>query len=203
MVCFIFNFNKKNAISVKMLQHKKYFLSGFFRKFPKDFLPLFLAIVILSGCSTGMNMPGFMDAETGKDRYKERMQQRDGGPTGKVQDGLKIFGSDVEDKGALIGVNSLLWRASLDTISFMPLAEADPFGGLIMTEWYISPNNPKQRTKITIYILDTRLRADALRVSLFVQNMINGEWVNLDIGNDSRLKLEDTILTKARQMKQK
>ena len=72
-----------------------------------------------------------------------------------------------------------------------------------MTEWYISPNNPKQRTKITIYILDTRLRADALRVSLFVQNMINGEWVNLDIGNDSRLKLEDTILTKARQMKQK
>ena len=85
----------------------------------------------------------------------------------------------------------------------MPLAEADPFGGLIMTEWYISPNNPMQRTKITIYILDTRLRADALRVSLFVQNMINGEWVNLDIGNDSRLKLEDTILTKARQMKQK
>ena len=85
----------------------------------------------------------------------------------------------------------------------MPLDEADPFGGLIMTEWYISPNNPMQRTKITIYILDTRLRADALRVSLFVQNMINGEWVNLEIGNDSRLKLEDTILTKARQMKQK
>ena len=53
-----------------MLQHKKYFLSGFFRKSPKDFLPLFLAIVILSGCSTGMNMPGFMDAETGNDRYK-------------------------------------------------------------------------------------------------------------------------------------
>ena len=186
-----------------MLQHKKYFLSGFFRKSPKDLLSLFLSIILLSGCSTGMNMPGFMDAETGNDRYKERMQKRDGGPTGKVQDSLNIFGSDVEDKGALIGVNSLLWRASLDTISFMPLAEADPFGGLIMTEWYISPNNPKQRTKITIYILDTRLRADALRVSLFVQNMINGEWVNLDIGNDSRLKLEDTILTKARQMKQK
>lgn len=186
-----------------MFQHNKYFLSGFFKKSPKDFLSLFLSIIILSGCSTGLNMPDWMDAETAKERSEERRQKKDGSPTGKIQDAMKLFGGDVEDKGAVIGVNSLLWRASLDTISFMPLDEADPFGGLIMTEWYISPNNPMQRTKITIYILDTRLRADALRVSLFVQNMINGEWVNIDIGNDSRLKLEDTILTKARQMKQK
>jgi hypothetical protein len=186
-----------------MFQYFKNTLSHPFRKSPRNFLSLFLSIIILGGCSGNMNVPGMMDAQTAKDRYKERMQERDGGPTGKVQDGLKIFGSDVEDKGALIGVNSLLWRASLDTISFMPLAEADPFGGIIMTEWYINPNNSKQRTKITIYILDTRLRADALRVSLFVQNLINGDWVNLDIGDESRMKLEDTILTKARQMKQK
>lgn len=164
---------------------------------------IFFLSFIISGCTTGLNMPSWMDAESSRDRYEKRQQERDGGPTGKIQDGFKLFEGDVEDKGALIGVNSLLWRASLDTISFMPLAEADPYGGIIMTEWYISPNNPKQRTKITIYILDTRLRADALRVSLFVQNMVDGEWINLVTGDDSRIKLENTILTRARQMKQK
>jgi hypothetical protein len=71
-----------------------------------------------------------------------------------------------------IGVNSFLWRASLDTLNFMPLASADPFGGVIITDWYSDPTTPNERFKATVYILDTRLRADALNVSIFRQTQV-------------------------------
>ena len=163
---------------------------------------IFLISLILSGCSTSFNMPDWMDADLSRERAAERQAKKDGGPTGKIQDSIKLFGSDIRDSGAMIGVNSLLWRASLDTISFMPLEEADPYGGIIMTEWYNNPNNPDERYKITIYILDTRLRADAVRVSVFMQQNLNGEWINISTSEDTRLQLENSILTKARQMKQ-
>ena len=163
---------------------------------------LLLFTFSLLGCTTGFNMPGWMDADTARQNLEERRAKRDGGPKGKIQDSFKLFGSDVRDSGAVIGVNSLLWRASLDTVSFMPLEEADPFGGVILTEWYNNPNNPKERYKITIYILDTRLRADAVRVSLFMQQNLDGEWVNVSTSEDTRFQLENSILTKARQMKQ-
>ncbi len=169
---------------------------------PTKAIFLLLLTFSLSGCATGFNMPGWMDADTARQNLEERQAKRDGGPKGKIQDSLKLFGSDVRDSGAVIGVNSLLWRASLDTISFMPLEEADPFGGVIITEWYNNPNNPKERYKITIYILDTRLRADAVRVSLFMQQNLDGEWVNVSTNEDTRFQLENSILTKARQMKQ-
>ena len=169
---------------------------------PTKAIFLLLLTFSLSGCATGFNMPGWMDADTARQNLEERQTKRDGGPKGKIQDSLKLFGSDVRDSGAVIGVNSLLWRASLDTISFMPLEEADPFGGVIITEWYNNPNNPKERYKITIYILDTRLRADAVRVSLFMQQNLDGEWVNVSTNEDTRFQLENSILTKARQMKQ-
>ncbi|MED5288222.1 MAG: DUF3576 domain-containing protein [Pseudomonadota bacterium] len=163
---------------------------------------VFLISFGLSGCSTSFNMPDWMDADLSRERAAERKAKKDGGPEGKIQDSIKLFGSDVRDTGATIGVNSLLWRASLDTISFMPLDEADPYGGVIMTEWYNNPNNLNERYKITIYILDTRLRADAVRVSLFMQQYKNGEWVNISTSDETRLQLENSILTKARQMKQ-
>tara|TARA_B100001248_G_scaffold36938_1_gene23650 strand:+ start:2270 stop:2797 length:528 start_codon:yes stop_codon:yes gene_type:complete len=169
---------------------------------PTKAIFLLLLTFSLSGCATGFNMPGWMDADTARQNLEERQAKRDGGPKGKIQDSLKLFGSDVRDSGAVIGVNSLLWRASLDTISFMPLEEADPFGGVIITEWYNNPNNPKERYKITIYILDTRLRADAVRVSLFMQQNLDGEWVNVSTNEDTRFQLENSILTKARQLKQ-
>ena len=102
----------------------------------KKSILIFLISVILSGCSTSFNMPDWMDADLSRERHAERQAQRDGGPKGKIQDNFKLFGSDIKDTGATIGVNSLLWRASLDTISFMPLENADPYGGIIMTEWY-------------------------------------------------------------------
>ena len=88
------------------------------------------------------------------------------------QPGFRLFGGGGDNNAqapAGIGVNSFLWRASLDTLNFMPLASADPFGGVIITDWYSEGATPNERFKATVYILDTRLRADALNVSIFRQ----------------------------------
>ena len=104
--------------------------------------------------------------------------------------------------GGGIGVNPYLWRASLDTISFMPLASADPFGGVIITDWYSDPQAPSERFKITIYILDQQLRADGVRVSVFRQEKdFSGNWKDAGINPDVSGKLENAILVRARELK--
>ena len=100
-----------------------------------------------------------------------------------------------------IGVNSFLWRASLDTLNFMPLASADPFGGVIITDWYSDPTTPTERFKATVYILDTRLRADALNVSIFRQTQVNGNWTDATVDPETEVQIENAILTRARQMR--
>ena len=100
-----------------------------------------------------------------------------------------------------IGVNSFLWRAALDTLSFMPLASADAFGGLIITDWHADPATPNERFKATVYILDTRLRADALNVSIFRQELVNGAWVDASVDPDTETQIENSILTRARQLR--
>ncbi|MEA1940929.1 MAG: DUF3576 domain-containing protein [Pseudomonadota bacterium] len=109
-------------------------------------------------------------------------------------------GQTVEVEG--IGVNGYLWRASLDTISFMPLSEVDPFGGVIITDWYANPQMPSERFKLTVYILDTRLRADALAVNVFRQvRTEQGEWTDAASGEDTAYEIENAILTRARQLR--
>lgn len=101
-----------------------------------------------------------------------------------------------------IGVNSFLWRASLDTISFMPLQEVDPFGGVIITDWYGNPQLPTERFKVTVYILDTRLRADALAVRVFRQEQAaDGQWVDATVTPETGIEIENAILTRARQLR--
>lgn len=107
-------------------------------------------------------------------------------------------GATVEDG---IGVNSFLWRASLDTLNFMPLASADPFGGVIITDWYSDPTTPNERFKATVYILDTRLRADALNVSIFRQQQQGGAWVDATVDPATEIQIENAILTRARQLR--
>src|SRR5262245_27724856 len=90
-------------------------------------------------------------------------------------DGLNIFGGKKDEdeasggRGGAVSVNSYLWRASLDTIQFMPLASADPFGGVIITDWYSPPESPEERFKINVYILDRRLISDGVRAAVFKQ----------------------------------
>lgn len=104
--------------------------------------------------------------------------------------------------GAGIGVNAFLWRASLDTIDFMPLASADPFGGVIITEWYAPPNAPDERLKVNLFILDTQLRADGLKASVFRQTRAgNGEWQDAPVEPGIGRQLENAILTRARELR--
>lgn len=108
----------------------------------------------------------------------------------------------VDPGGGGIGVNSFLWRASLDTISFMPLTQADPFGGVIITDWYTPEESPGERYKLNVYILDRQLRADGLRVAVFKQRRTPaGTWQDVNVPGDAATKLEDAILTRARQMR--
>ena len=112
-----------------------------------------------------------------------------------------LFGGGGDDAEAGIGVNSYLWRASLDTLNFMPLASADPFGGVIITDWYSDPTTPNERFKATVYILDTRLRADALNVSIFRQQQVNGAWTDAAVNPETEIQIENAILTRARQLR--
>jgi hypothetical protein len=100
-----------------------------------------------------------------------------------------------------LGVNSYLWHASLDTLRFMPLASADPFGGVIITDWYTAPQNPNERLKVTIYILDRRLRADGIKISVFRQTRNGTAWADAATNPETANKLEDAILTRARELR--
>ena len=99
-----------------------------------------------------------------------------------------------------LGVNGYLWRASLDTLHFMPLKSADQVGGVIITEWFAEPANPNEQIKVTVYITDKRLRADAIRVAVFRQIRSASGWVDAQVNADTASKLENAILARARQL---
>jgi hypothetical protein len=115
------------------------------------------------------------------------------------------FGGGTDDQAAAnapqLGVNGFLWRASLDTLNFMPLASADPVGGVIISDWYAAPDKPDEHMKVTVYILDKRLRADALKVSVFRQVRGAAGWADAQINPDTGVKLENAILARARELR--
>lgn len=100
-----------------------------------------------------------------------------------------------------IGVNAYLWRAAIDTVSFAPLVQADSSGGVIVTDWFTNPNSPGERVKLTVSILDQDLRADALRVAASRQVSQSGAWVDAPVAAATVQKLEDIILTRARDLR--
>jgi hypothetical protein len=120
--------------------------------------------------------------------------------------GYNVFGSNKSGGGSGggsgLGVNSFLWRATLDTISFMPLSSADPFGGVIITDWFTPPEAPTERFKMNVYIMDRQLRADGIKVAVFRQR-INGQgvWMDSTLKAETATSLENQILTRARQLR--
>jgi hypothetical protein len=100
-----------------------------------------------------------------------------------------------------IGVNGYLWQAALDTVSFAPLLQADANSGVIITDWYANPKAPGERVKLTVTILDQDLRADALRVAASREVQQNGSWVEAPVTAATVQKLEDIILTRARDIR--
>lgn len=134
--------------------------------------------------------------------HLEAARARDGSIFG--EDGI-TFGGDKGGGGggSSLGVNGFLWRASLDTISFFPLSQADPFGGVIITDWYTPPETPNTRFKLNVFILGRQLRADGLRVSVFKQEQrtANTAWEDVPVSNDTVRALENAILAKARELR--
>ena len=156
---------------------------------------LILFLSALSACS-GLNIS------------ENTVKNEDTGDTGSFLTGadeqgivLSDIGSPSSNKSAALPVNALLWRASLDIASFVPLADVDTFGGSILTEWYSLPSRPDERIKLAIFVLDRELRSDAIRVIVYVQRNDGVIWV--DAGQDIEMgtRLEELILTRAREIR--
>lgn len=166
----------------------------------KRILCLCILSFSVAACSDSAPTPSKNSSAYPQDSERTRKESR-GKLTG---DGLTLGGEDNKDQNSPIGVNAFLWQAALDTLSFLPLVSADPFGGVLITDWYEDPKTPGERFKVNTLILGRTLRADAVKVSVFKQlREDNGTWrdapVNSSVGRD----LEDTILTRARQLRVK
>ena len=166
-------------------------------------VPVALSVALLYGCG----------AEREYD-YAEELPGRSGrsNTTGQEVEsifgpgGITLGGNDEAEPGgegfSAIAVNSYLWRASLDTVSFMPLSSADPFGGVIITDWYSPPDVEGERFKLNVYILGRELRADGVRAAVFRQRQDPfAGWVDAEVDDKTATELEDAILTRARQLR--
>lgn len=158
-------------------------------------------LLLLSACSVFSK--GEAKYPTGADRsatgdnniYEEQ-------PSIFGEGGLDLFGTKKKNIGdSDVAVNGYLWRAALDTVSFMPLASADPFGGTIITDWYADPSSPNERTKLNVFIIGRELKADAVKVKVFRQVKAGGGWKDASVAKDTPTKMEDAILTRAREMR--
>lgn len=163
----------------------------------------------LAGCGGSNNVAEKRSGQS-NDRTSRDLNQ---GLGGRVQeDGTLfgpggLFGSKAAKKddgsGTGVAVNAYLWRASLDTINFIPLVSADPFGGVIITDWYTPAETPNERMKVQVTILDRELRADGIRVSVFKQQTApkGGNWVDAQVDPRTQIDIENAILTRARQLR--
>jgi len=168
--------------------------------FPLITVLLLAAVLVVAACSSdGLNKeakyPSGDHRGMTNDIYAE--------PQGVFGEGGILGSQDRKDdgSGSGIGVNTYLWRAALDTVSFMPLASADPFGGVILTDWYSPEAAEGERIKLNVFIMDKNLRSDGIRVRMFKQVKKGGDWTDAEPSEDAARKLEDTILTRARQMR--
>ena len=163
----------------------------------RHFVPAFFSIatLFLGGCAMD-----YSEEEQQSGRPNLNIKDQDAA-TGVFGEG-GFFADDPYADGRLIGVNSFLWRASLDTISFMPVDSADPFGGVIITDWHSVGNVPNERFKLNVYILGRALRADGVRVAVFRQvPAALGTWRDVPLDDATATKIEDSILTRARQLR--
>jgi hypothetical protein len=157
---------------------------------PSKFLSIAFVTLMLAACSSG------------PDDEEPTVQAPPATQTAQASGGTMIDAMASSDERRGVAVNAYLWRASLDALSFMPMEQTDPFGGVIKTGWYVPPATPSERLRVAVYILDSRLRADALRVSVFKETKKpTGEWIDATVDPETVTKLENLILNKARTLK--
>lgn len=175
------------------------------RSVSSGLVSLSLCLLLLAGCQGVHKESSYPTRQEGTDRIVYSDEKRETIWGGGKSLGSRLFGNDDEEEagaaGSGIGVNSFLWRASLDTISFMPISSADPFGGVILTDWYENPDQQGERYKLNIFILDRQLRADGLRVAVFKQQRDKAGWRDISTPADMSLNLENAILTRARELR--
>ncbi|MCL2427929.1 MAG: DUF3576 domain-containing protein [Alphaproteobacteria bacterium] len=171
--------------------------------------PLLLGLTGLAACGGGVQSRLPEGATNPVDPHSEYNSDVTNGATqGRMfsEQGLvlgvgKGGGGNNRDEGAALGVNAFLWRGTLDTLSFMPLASADPFGGVIITDWYSPPAALGERFKATAYILGRQLRADAVRISIFRQVVEHGQWVDAPVSAETVAEIENKVLARARELR--
>lgn len=183
-------------------------MSGLFTPF-RLLVVLACALALgLAGCGGSNNVAEKRSGQA-NDRSARDLNQGLGGRTqedGSLFGPGGLFGSKAQkrdDTGTGVAVNAYLWRASLDTINFIPLVSADPFGGVIITDWYTPAETPNERMKVQVTILDRELRADGVRVSVFKQQTApkGGNWVDAQVDPRTQIDIENAILTRARQLR--
>ena len=157
--------------------------------------PLLISL-LLAACS-GLDVRENTDIKDGGDPSGSFL-------TGKDEQGIVIsdLGNAAGESGpAALPVNALLWRASLDIASFVPLKDVDTFGGSIVTEWYSLESRPNERIKLAIFVLDRELRSDGLRVLVYIQKKTDDGWADAGRDLDMARKIEELILTRAREIR--
>lgn len=157
----------------------------------------------LAACGQGQN-PDFTVFDPKEQRIRDRygtIQGTNGVTLLSTEKPRPSTGTGEGGGGGGIGVNAFLWRGTLETLDFMPIASADPFGGLIITDWYQPPERQDERLKLHVLILDRSLRADAVKVSVFRQVRDGGGWIDASVDPATARALEDKILTKARELR--
>ena len=158
------------------------------------------SLLILTGCGGDMSPKEGQTVPMGRAETRKR-------------DFGNLFGDDFlafggPKKGSSTGmpsatVNPFIWRASLDTLSFMPLSSADAVGGVIVTDWFTASKTPQERIKVTVYVTNPQLRADAIKVTIYKQAYKGGTWVSASADPASATEMENIILSKARQLRVK
>ncbi len=159
-----------------------------------------LAGLAACGSGTNPNIRPVADNEYNDYRTKGPEQGKLAGDQGLVFGVGKGSGGSKDD-GAALGVNAYLWRGALDTLAFMPLSSADPFGGVIITDWYQPPSGGGERFKATAYILGRQLRADGVRVAIFRQVQQNGQWTDAPVSQTTTGEIENKVLARARELR--
>ena len=177
-------------------------------------ISVFLAAAVLSGCGSDPEK-GSPTVDAPPPAPSAKAESEDTGVFGwlgvagdsssetssKTSSSSSSSGLKPEDRKG-VAVNAYLWRSSLDSLSFMPMEQTDPFAGIIKTGWYTPPSTPNERLKVSVFILDTRLRAEAVRVSIFKEaKKPAGEWATATVDPETVTKLENVILDRARQLK--
>lgn len=163
-----------------------------------------ISLVVLVAATAGLTACSGDVKKADANPTPHGMKEGPGIFSGKTGNMLDAFNKDENTQGgSKLSVNAFLWRASLETLSFLPLTQADGVSGVILSDWYQAPENANEQVKVNVYILGTRLTPQSLRAEVFKRVKRGDKWVDVPADRDTAPQLEETILTRARELRVK